>query len=333
MVDVRGALVLGAGGGIGGETARALSRHGWRVRALSRNLARDAARHRDAGFEWVAGAATSPESVRAAASGVSVIVHAVNPPGYRDWDKRVLPMLDNTIAAARAAGARILLPGTIYNYGADAFPVLREESPQHPPSRKGAIRVEMERRLEAAAAQGTPSLIVRFGDFFGPTSGNNWFSQGMVKPGRPLTVLTYPGRPGAGHAWAYLPDAGETFARLLQRHEALARFERFHFEGFYDHSGGEMIAAVREAAARPKLRVAALPWLPLKLISPFNRTLRELGEMRYLWDSTVRLDGGKLAGFLGHEPRTPPVEALRATLRGLDVLPSEVPRRSPAAAD
>ena len=38
-------------------------------------------------------------------------------------------MLDNTIAAAKAGGARILLPDTIYNYGPDVFPLLREESP------------------------------------------------------------------------------------------------------------------------------------------------------------------------------------------------------------
>jgi len=30
-------------------------------------------------------------------------------------------MSGNTIATERAAGARILLPGTIYNFGPDAF--------------------------------------------------------------------------------------------------------------------------------------------------------------------------------------------------------------------
>jgi NAD(P)-dependent dehydrogenase (short-subunit alcohol dehydrogenase family) len=32
----RTALLLGATGGIGGETALALSRHGWKIRAFSR---------------------------------------------------------------------------------------------------------------------------------------------------------------------------------------------------------------------------------------------------------------------------------------------------------
>ena len=60
-------------------------------------------------------------------------------------------MLDNTIAAARAAGATIVLPGTVYNYGPDAGDVLREDAPQHPTTRKGAIQVgaDVNRRLSA----------------------------------------------------------------------------------------------------------------------------------------------------------------------------------------
>jgi hypothetical protein len=50
-------------------------------------------------------------------------------------------------------------------------------------------------------------LIVRAGDFFGPgASGNSWFAQGLVKPGRPFRSVTYPGKRDAGHARAYLPD-------------------------------------------------------------------------------------------------------------------------------
>ncbi|WP_228277623.1 hypothetical protein, partial [Acinetobacter baumannii] len=87
-------------------------------------------------------------------------------------------MLDNTIAAAKRVGARLLLPGTVYNFGPDAFPVLGEDSPQHPVTRKGRLRVMMEQRLKDASASGLDVLIVRAGDFFGPKAANNWFSQG-----------------------------------------------------------------------------------------------------------------------------------------------------------
>jgi len=68
------------------------------------------------------------------------------------------------------SGARILLPGTIYNYGPDAFPVLREDSPQHASTHKGKIRIALEEKLQAAAGRGVRSLIVRLGDFFGPNT-------------------------------------------------------------------------------------------------------------------------------------------------------------------
>src|SRR6185295_91304 len=111
--------------------------------------------------------------VVAAGTGASVIVHAVNPPKYHNWAGLVLPMLDNTIAAAKASGARVLFPGTIYNFGPDAFPKLSETSAQHPLTRKGQIRVEMEERLKRATVDaGVRALIVRAGDYFGPHAGN-----------------------------------------------------------------------------------------------------------------------------------------------------------------
>ena len=48
----------------------------------------------------------------------------------------------------------------------------------------------MEKRLRAAAKAGGASvLIVRAGDFFGPNAANNWFSQGLVKPGKTIRVI------------------------------------------------------------------------------------------------------------------------------------------------
>jgi nucleoside-diphosphate-sugar epimerase len=160
--------------------------------------------------KWVAGDAMDAADVRRAAERTQVMVHAVNPAGYRNRARLVLPMIDNTIAAAREIGARVVLPGTIYNYGDDAFPTLVEDSPQHPKTEKGRIRVALEKRLEDASRGGAPVLIVRFGDFFGPRPGNSWFSQGLVTPGSRLDAIRYPSPNGVGHAWAYLPYAGET---------------------------------------------------------------------------------------------------------------------------
>ncbi|HKD46942.1 MAG TPA: NAD(P)H-binding protein [Rhizomicrobium sp.] len=316
MASQKTALILGVTGGIGGQLSDALLAHGWAVTALVRDPAK-AAKQCDPRVTLIAGDAMKVEDTRKAAEGVSVIAHCVNPPGYRDWDKLVMPMLDNSISAAKAVGARILLPGTIYNYGPDAFPDLRAASPQHPISRKGAIRVEMERRLEKASRDGVPVLIVRAGDFFGGKSGgNNWMSQGLVKPGKPLTSISSPYTQGVGHSWAYLPDLAETIALLLDRGPQ-SSFERYHFSGTYDATGHDMVDAIRTAAGKRDVKVRPFPWWLITLLSPFVTLFRETGEMRYLWRYPLRLDNAELVAALGHEPRTPLVDAVRTTLTDL----------------
>lgn len=310
---MRMALVLGASGGVGGETARTLIRHGWHVRGLSRTP-----RQGD-GIDWQIGDALDRSAVLAAADGVQAIVHAVNPPGYRNWDSLVLPMLDNSVAAALANGARLVLPGTIYNYDPATVPLAHPDTAQHPRTTKGEIRRAMELRLET-----TPrlrSLILRAGDFFGPRPGNSWLSQGMIKPGKEVRSVISPSRHGVGHAWAYLPDVAETFARLLDQEARLPSFARYHFAGHWDPDGRSFARAILRAAGNPNGRVWPFPWFILPVAGLFDATMRELREMQPFWTHAVRLDNASLAAAIGHEPQTPLDQALRMTLAALGCLP------------
>ncbi len=313
------ALVIGATGGIGGAVAERLLAGGWRVRALNRDP--DTARRTldRPGLEWVKGDAMIEADVVAAGRGASLVVHAANPAGYRNWAGLQMPMLNAAIAAARAAGARLIFPGTVYNYGPDAFPDLTEDGPQHPVTRKGAIRVQMEEALKAASAEGLKVLIVRAGDFFGPrTTANSWMASGLVKPGKLLAAVMYPGPLSVGHSWAYLPDAAEIMVTLAERDD-LGAFEVFHMRG-HTVTGEALVAALSRVAGR-KLSVSRMPWFALPLIAPFNETMREMLEMRYLWETPVLLDNAKLTARLGAEPHTPIDAALRATLEGMNALP------------
>lgn len=328
----RTALVLGATGGIGGELARQLRAAGWQVRALHREAA--SRKGRD-GLDWRQGDAMVAADVLAAARGAALIVHAVNPPGYRRWAELVLPMMDNTLAAARASGARVLLPGTVYNFGPDAFAAPHEDAPQHPVTRKGAIRVEMERRLEAASREGVRGLVVRAGDFFGPGAANNWFSQGLTKAGAPVTTVRDPARAGVGHQWAYLPDLAAAMRRLVEADDGRAAFERFHFGGHWDANGREMARAISRVVASAGSgrapRIAAFPWWLATAAAPFVPFFRELREMRYLWRVPLRMDNARLVARLGAEPHTPLDEAVRATLAAQGSLAGAGQARVPRA--
>jgi hypothetical protein len=101
----------------------------------------------------------------------------------------------------------------------------------------------MERRLQARAARARV-LIVRAGDFFGPKAGNNWFSQGLVKPGRPVKAVSYPA--SAARPPMVLPAGrGAHHGRVAGAARRLEPFARFHMAGHWDADGTQMSGAIR----------------------------------------------------------------------------------------
>jgi nucleoside-diphosphate-sugar epimerase len=311
-------LIIGATGGVGKAVAEAVAAHGWHVKALTRHRDPTALGHvPGVNIEWRQGDAMQADDVLRAAQGVDCILHAANPPKYSRWRELAMPMLDNAIAAAKSSGARLILPGNIYNFGNDAGTLISESSPQHPPTRKGKVRVEMEQMMQEAAQQGARMMVVRAGDFFGGHSPSSWFSTVMIKPGKPVKAVNFMGDKDVGHSWAYLPDLAETIARLASVEDKLGNFEVFHFSGQWTPRAIDMAEAIRRASGNPKATIRSFPWPLLYLASPFVELFRELLEMRYLWKVPMRLDNRKLVSVLGEEPHTDLDQAVRNSLRQL----------------
>ena len=321
MNPAKTALVIGATGGFGAHATLALLKHGWTIRAMARDPAAAAKKlGQRLPIEWVAGDAMTPGDVLAAARGMAVIVHAVNPPRYKNWRALAIPPLDNTIAAAVAEGARILMPGNVYNYAPDAGEAITEDAPQAPITRKGAIRVEMEEKLRAATKHGAKVLILRAGDFIGPDFEGAFAWALTSTRGVPKTRNRMAPR-DVGRAIAYLPDLGEAAARLLDIEPQLAPFEAVHFRGHQLTAAEDLGAAVARVTGR-NLPLRPFPWALLTALSPVVELFRELGEMRYLWDNPIGLANAKLERLIGPEPRTPLDDAVRASLPDTAFLPA-----------
>jgi nucleoside-diphosphate-sugar epimerase len=303
-------LILGINGTIGSHVTKALLARGRPVRALVRDRAKAAARwssYRE--IELIEGDAMERAAVIRAAEGTGTILHAVNPAGYRDWDRLVLPMIDSTIAAAR-----IVLPGTIYNYDPASTPVIDDMAPQRPRTAKGRIRVELERRLEAASSE-CPVLILRAGDFIGTDAQSSWFSQSLVSPGKSVTRMLNPGM-GVGHSWAYLPDLAAAFAQLLDRPQSLRRLEQLQFRGIWDADGTLLPRMIRQALGRD-VPERAFPWWLMRFLSPIGGFPKAVRDIEPYWSHPMRLDNSRLVELLGAEPHTPVEIAVRDTLQDM----------------
>lgn len=311
-------LIIGITGGAGRETARAALTAGYHVRAMHRNPDSLSV---DTRIETVPGDAMIAGDVLAAAEGCSFILHSANPPQYRNWEKLVVPMALNAARAAKTVNARLLIPGNIYNFGPDSFPVIREGAPQNPISSKGRVRVEMEQALHDSGARLT---ILRAGDFYGGHAPAAWFQTVMVKPGKPVRRVTWPGT-DTGHTFAYLPDLARTFVRLMQEEARMSEFEDLNFAGHYLNDGKDLGRAILRVAGRPETAISNLPWTIIGLASPFVPLFREIREMRYLWKTDIRLDNSRLRELIGEEPQTPMDEAIRASLKELGCIGANAP--------
>lgn len=301
------ALVIGSSGSFGRAMTQELLARGWSVRALRRSQGRPLAL---TGIEQVSGDALEPEDVARAAQGVQVIVHGYNSP-YPAWGQTQVRAAQAVARAALEQRACLLVPGNVYGLGPRFDQPLTEDCERQPLSRKGQIRNQVEAVLEQATLGGAQLINLRCGDYFGPEAPNTWLhfiTQRALRGGGLVDPGTTPGVP---HEWAYLPDVAAAAADLLERRFELSSNETFHFSSMQLSTAELMQALLRELGPR---RVWRMPWRMLRWLSPFAPLLRELVEMRYLWDQPVLLDDGKLQRFLGRVRRTPLDRALRASL-------------------
>src|SRR6266699_3513305 len=231
-------LVLGATGRFGAAASEAFRKAGWSVTAQVRP---GAAARAPRGTQVLE--ALDRAAVVEAARGMDIVVHALNP-RYTEWHRLALPMAYSAIEAAEAAGATLMFPGNVYNYGAGMPAVIDETTAMHPSSHKGQLRLMIEERMREASDRGVRTIILRAGDFFGGGRGS-WLDLVIAKDlGRGR--LTYPGPLNVVHEWAYLPDLVAALVRLASVRERLGRFETFGFSG-HAVTGREFVRAIEKA--------------------------------------------------------------------------------------
>ncbi|MDB5664493.1 epimerase [Cypionkella sp.] len=290
-------LVAGASGLFGSHTAKAFAAAGWEVRRYQR------------GTDMVQ-----------AAQGADVIVNAMNPPMYHDWARLVPEITAQAIAAARASGATLIVPGSVYNYGTRARP-WGPSTPQKPNTRKGAVRVQMEAEYRAS---GLPVILLRGGDFIdaaGKTQGMGIALRSLAK--RKIVAF---GDPNVPRAYAYLPDMARAAVALAEIRGSLTRFADIPFAGL-TFTMQELADSFQQQTGQ-SFRLGRFPWWILGLAAPFWELAREMREMRYLYDLPHCLDGTTLKSVLPHFQVTELAEVAAAQLRvaglGREINPERV---------
>ncbi|WP_158844587.1 NAD-dependent epimerase/dehydratase family protein [Saccharothrix deserti] len=294
-------VVLGAGRGIGREITRQLVAAGREVRAVTRSGGVPE------GAQDVRGDLMDRASTIKAVEGASVIHLAANVP-YPNWQEMLPTMVENTIAAAEAVGAKIVFADNLYAYG----PVsgqFDETTPERPVGPKEKLRSELGKRLRQASV---PVTTCRSSDYYGPGGIGSLPGELVIKP------MTR----GKAAMWFWSLDIPHTFAYLADTARAqivLGDDERA--DGRIWHTPAAETLTVREFVAltgrvlgnaRKPMR---LPAAAVTVTALFDKRLRGAREMDHQRTSPWVVDHSAYEATFGPLPVTPHEQAIEETVR------------------
>ena len=303
--------LFGAAGAIGQSIAHALAAQGQPYRVVGRS---EASLRKAFGADPLAEIATwdpdSPDSIKAAATGIDTIVYLV---GVNYWQFELHPQLmRKTLDGAIAAGVRnIVLIGTVYPYGRARTTPVRESHPREPHTFKGRMRKAQEDILLEAHAQGRiNATVLRLPDFYGPGVEASLLHGAAVAAVRGGTADLV-GPIDKPHEFVYVPDVGPVVAKLIDTPDAY---------GHVWHLGGAGVTTQRDMVdemgrqAGHKVRHRVVGKTMLRVLGLFNKLLREMPEMNYLLTDPLIMDDSALQRLIGPVRKTPYAEGIRRTL-------------------
>jgi nucleoside-diphosphate-sugar epimerase len=227
-------------------------------------------------------------------------------------------MLRNTTAAAQERGARVVFPGNVYGIGHAHADFVAEDHPMEPSSRKGQLRLAMERHLqELHRSQGLGFTIVRMPDFYGPFVVNRLYASIFRNALRGRSMPWY-GDLDVPSEFLFMPDGGT--AMVLAGTDPGSDGETYHVPGPAVITARKFLELVARTAGSKSRPSAVSPWM-MTLFGLFSSDAREFREMMYLKRERFILDGTKFHRKFGEAASTPYSKGVAETLNWFRAAP------------
>ncbi|MDZ5606562.1 NAD-dependent epimerase/dehydratase family protein [Bacillus pseudomycoides] len=301
------ALVLGASGAMGYAITKELCDRGIEVIAFARNKVKlERLFQGEERVSILTGDVFRKVDVLEAAKDVDVIFHAVNIP-YSNWETQQPKLLVNVLEVTKYYGVKLAIVDNIYAYGRQGRGKVTEEAEKNPHTKKGKIRLQLERMAKQA---GVPVLIAHFPDFYGPNAESTLIHH-TLQSVLANKISSFVGDKKLAREYIFTPDGAKAIVELALRNDAYG--QNWNIPGCGVITGEEMIQYIRELTGYKKT-VMTVKKRMIGMLGLFDKQMKEFVEMVYLTEEPVVLSGEKYERYIGEVPRTAYIDGLRETI-------------------
>ena len=298
--------ILGAGGAIGTELAKALIDYTKDIRLVSRNPKKV----NDSDQLYPANILNFDELDKAIEG--SEIVYLTIGFEYKlsVWKENWPKLMKNVIKLCQKHDCKLVFFDNIYMYDKNYLDGMTEETPINPSSEKGKIRTQVAQMLLDEVSKGKlTALIARSADFYGPSIKNtSMMTETVFNPFSKGKTANWIGDVNMLHTFTFTPDAGKATALLGNTEDAYQQV--WHLPtAAHPLTGKQWIENIaKEMGVKPKYQTATK--FLVKILGWFMPIMKEVHEMYYQFDRNYVFNSDKFENRFNFKP-TPYLEGIK----------------------
>lgn len=313
---MKNVIVLGATGGTGAAITEELLNRGIKTIAFGRSMEKLRSLKEKLSnsnlLTLKAGNAFDNNSIYEAAKDVDVIFQCAAVP-YVEMHHSQIPLGKAVMTAADKRSKKIVFIDGIYPYGKARTPLVDEEHPKNPHTKKGKVKLELEKLIFSNDWIKVEPMIIRLPDYYGPTANfNSYLGMTLVNIAKGK-ISSYIGSLSIPREYVYLPDAAKMIIELAMNNDSYG--QNWNIPG--NIITGKRLIQIAQSTAGKSATVIPLTRYMLKLIGIFSPVMKEMVEMSYLTETPVYLDGSKYKKTIGSLIQTSFEVGIAETIRSI----------------
>lgn len=289
--------ILGAGGAIGIELAKALQTYTSDIRLVGRNP-----RKINSTDELFKADLSNRDQVLKSIEGSEIVYLTV---GFdyntKLWQQMWVPLIKNIIDGCLQYNTKLVFFDNVYAIGGDNVKHITEESPISPTSKKGEVRAEVDKLILTAIEKNKINVIIaRAPDFFSEFKDKsllmNLVYDNLAKGKKAQWFCNAK----VIHTTGYAPDLAKGTAMLGNTPDAYNQIWNLPTDPQKITGEDWINLFAQEMNTSNKYQV--LPGWGMKALGLFVPILKEMYEMRYQYDRDYYFDSNKFIREFNYQP-------------------------------